>query len=348
MRRGVPKVLVTGGAGFIGSAFMRQAIKSGMRVVLCDKLTYAGDLARLKQVKGKYVFYKVDICDPRAVEKLFKKEKPEFVVNFAAETHVDRSIVDPSAFLRTNFIGTQVLLDAARKTAVKKFIQISTDEVYGDIERGSFKESSPLKPNSPYAASKAAADLLIRSYIRTYKFPAVIIRPSNNYGPWQYPEKLVPLSILKLFRNEKIPVYATGKNVREWLFVEDCAAGVLKILKKGSPGKIYNLGGSCEKKNIEVVKSLLSGLRKGNNSIEFVKDRPGHDIRYSLDSSSTRTEIGWSPNTSFQKGIKLTTKWYFEHQNWLFSKWQEIRNHRQKLEQIMASQSLSVPSSKHS
>ncbi|MDD2752190.1 MAG: dTDP-glucose 4,6-dehydratase [Candidatus Omnitrophica bacterium] len=338
MRRAIPKILVTGGAGFIGSAFLRLMAKKKSRIVLCDKLTYAGDLERLKQVKGKYKFYKTDICDSGAIEKIFRKENPEIVINFAAETHVDRSIVDPSEFLRTNFIGTQVLLDASRKLKVKKFIQISTDEVYGDIEKGSFKEDSPLKPNSPYAASKAAADLLIRSYIRTYNFPAVIIRPSNNYGPWQYPEKLVPLSILKLCRNEKVPVYATGKNVREWLFVEDCAAGILQILLKGTPGRIYNLGGSCEKKNIEVVKSLLKNLQKSSAMIEFVKDRPGHDIRYSLDSSRVRKEIGWLPKTSFQKGIQLTTEWYFKNQNWLFSKWQDIRQHRQKLEHMLSSE----------
>ncbi len=337
MRAGIHKILVTGGAGFIGSAFVRllisrdcprqgysEVFKRGLslkyKVVVVDKLTYAGDLERLKEVEGKYKFYKTDICDIKQLEQIFEKEKPQIVVNFSAETHVDRSILDSSPFIRTNVIGTQVLLDLSRKYKIKQFIHLSTDEVYGDIKKGKFSEDSPLKPNSPYAASKAAADLLIRAYIRTYGFPAIIIRPCNNYGPWQYPEKLIPLAILKILRNEKIPVYAQGENVREWLYVSDCAEGILKILEKGKIGEVYNLGSQREIRNIEVVKLLLKILNKNEKMIEFVKDRPGHDLRYSLDSSKIFKEIGWRAKMNFETGIKLTISWCLKHKNWLLSK----------------------------
>jgi len=284
-------------------------------------LTYAGDLKRLQGLSPKgtvpdFKFYKADICDKKSMESIFKKERPDVVVNFAAQTHVDRSIIDATPFIETNVKGTQVLLDIARKYKIRKLIHISSDEVYGEIKKGKFSEDSPLKPNSPYAASKAAADLLIRSYIRTYGFPAIIVRPCNNYGPWQYPEKLIPLAVLKILRNEKIPVYAEGKNVREWLYVEDCAEGILQILKKGKIGEIYNLGSQEEKQNIEVVKLLLNILKRSEDMIRFVKDRPGHDLRYSLDSSKVFKEIAWRPKLNFEDGLRATVEWSVKHKNW--------------------------------
>lgn len=329
MRRELHKILVTGGAGFIGSALVRLMLNRdsplrGQSLLVVDKLTYAGDLKRLEAVKGKYKFYKADICDIKQLKQIFAEEKPQIVVNFSAETHVDRSIVNSIPFLETNIRGTQTLLDISKKYKIQKFIHISSDEVYGEINKGKFTEDSPLKPNSPYAASKAATDLFIRSYIRTYDFPAIIIRPCNNYGPWQYPEKLIPLAILKILRNEKVPIYADGKNVREWLFVNDCAEGILQILEKGKIGEIYNLGGYEEKENIEVVKAILRILKNDENMIEFVKDRPGHDIRYSLNSAKVFREIKWQPNLNFEEGLKNTVSWCLEHKGWLLSKWEDI------------------------
>lgn len=348
MRKGLCKILVTGGAGFIGSAFVRKLLNKNCpeslrqlrgihpercegpskpkesslnyKVVVVDNLTYAGDLERLREVKGKYKFYKADICDRIKIEQMFRKEKPEVVVNFAAETHVDRSIQDASPFIETNIKGTQTLLDISRKYKIKKFIQISTDEIYGEIKKGGFIEDSPLRPNSPYAASKAAADLLIKAYIRTYNFPAIIIRPSNNYGPWQYPEKLIPLAILKLLRNEKVPVYAKGKNVREWLYVKDCANAILNLLEKGRLGQIYNIGSNQERQNIEVVRSLLNILNIDQTKIHFIKDRPGHDIRYKLNWRKITKETVWKPRVKFEEGIRFTVNWYLRHKNWLLSK----------------------------
>jgi len=324
MRQGLPKILITGGAGFIGSAFVRLAAKNGHKAVIIDKLTYAGDLARLNEAKGKFKFYKTDICDKAKVERIFKQEKPQTVVHFAAESHVDRSILDAKAFMETNTIGTHILLDVARKYKIKRFIHTSTDEVYGEISKGQFTEDSPLNPNSPYAASKAAADLLVKSYIRTFKFPAIIVRPSNNYGPWQYPEKLIPLAILKILRNQRVPVYAKGENIREWLYVEDCAKGIMQILQKGRTGQIYNLGSNEEKENIEVVKTILKILHASEKMIEFIKDRPGHDIRYRLDSKKAYREINWRPEIKFEEGIKFTVYWCLKNRNWLFSKWKDI------------------------
>ncbi|MCX5704369.1 MAG: dTDP-glucose 4,6-dehydratase [Candidatus Omnitrophica bacterium] len=320
MRKKLFKILVTGGAGFIGSEFVRQTVKKGYGIIVVDKLTYAGDLARLKEAEGKYKFYKADICNQKQIGSIFKKEKPDIIVHFAAETHFDRSIQDASPFIETNIKGTQALLDISRKYKIKKFIQISSDEVYGDIERGSFTEDSPLKPNSPYAASKAAADLLIKSYIRTYGFPAIIIRPCNNYGPWQYPEKLIPLAILKILKGGKVPVYAKGKNIREWLYVQDCANGILKVLEKGRLGEIYNIGSNQEKQNIEVVRGLLKILNADETKIHFVKDRPGHDIRYKLNWRKITKETGWKPRVKFAEGIGLTVNWYLRHKHWLLSK----------------------------
>ncbi|RKY32013.1 MAG: dTDP-glucose 4,6-dehydratase [Candidatus Omnitrophota bacterium] len=323
MRERIRKILVTGGCGFIGSAFVRIATSKGYRVVVIDKLTYAGDLARLKGVSPKYKFYKTDICDKAKVEKIFVVEKPSIVINFAAETHVDRSILDSGIFLESNLMGSQALLDIINKYEIRKFIQISTDEVYGEIIRGRFLESSPLRPNSPYAASKAAADLLISSYMRTYGFPALIVRPCNNYGPWQYPEKLIPLSILKIIKGDKIPLYGDGKNVRQWLYVDDCARGIVELMEKGSIGEIYNLSGAEELKNIEVLKIILRILNCSDSLIQFVKDRPGHDKRYSLNSQKI-SKLGFKPRVSFRKGIENTVNWCLEHKTWLLSKWKDI------------------------
>lgn len=320
MRKKLPKILVTGGAGFIGSAFVRSAVKKGYKICICDKLTYAGDLERLKEVKDRYTFYKVDICNRKKMMQILRKEKPRIIAHFAAETHVDRSIQDVTPFIETNVKGTQVLLDISRKYNIQKFIHLSTDEIYGEIRKGKFTEDSPLKPNSPYAASKAAADLLIRSYIRSYAFPAIIIRPCNNYGPWQYPEKLIPLAISRIIENRKVPLYAEGKNIREWLYVEDCAEGILEILKRGKVGKIYNLGSNEEKINLDVVDLLLGYFNKPKSIVEFVKDRPGHDFRYSLDSHQIYKQIKWKPKVSFEDGIRITVSWYLKNKNWLLNK----------------------------
>ncbi len=324
MRAKLPKLLVTGGAGFIGSAFVKQCVKKGLKVIVADNLTYAGDLKRLAEVSKKYLFYKADISNKKQVERIFLKETPRAIVNFAAETHVDRSIEKADSFIVTNIMGTQVLLDLSRRYNIEKFIHISTDEVYGDIKQGSFLEDTPLNPSSPYSASKAAADLLIKSYIRTYSFPAIIVRPSNNYGPWQYPEKLIPLSILKVLRGEKIPVYAQGQNIREWLYVGDCVEAIFKILDKGKIGEVYNLGSSEEKKNIEVVRMILNILGAPEDMFSFVKDRPGHDIRYRLNSQKLYRDIGWKPQVKFKDGLEATIKWCLSNRGWLLSKWQNI------------------------
>ena len=325
MRERISKILITGGAGFIGSAFVRL-LSRGLSpqgavpdLVVVDKLTYAGDLKRLGETKGKFKFYKTGICNKAGIQSIFQKEKPDIVVHFAAESHVDRSIDDATPFIDTNIKGTQILLDASRKYKVSKFIHISTDEVYGEISNGKFNENSPIQPNSPYAASKAAADLLVQSYIRTYKFPAIIIRPSNNYGPWQYPEKLIPLAILRILDGGKVPVYGKGLNVREWLYVDDCAKGIRAIMAKGKIGEIYNLGSSQESKNIDTVKLLLKALGVSQNRFEFVKDRLGHDIRYSLDSGKIKKLLGWSAKVRFNEGVKLTVNWYLQHKDWLLS-----------------------------
>lgn len=317
MRKKLSKILITGGAGFIGSEFVRLTIGLGCRAVVLDKLTYAGDLDRLDAVKGKFRFYRADICNKSQLEAIFKKENPEIIVNFAAETHVDRSIKDASAFLETNIKGVQLLLEVCRKNKIDRFIHISTDEVYGEIKKGRFTESSNLQPNSPYAASKAAGDLLIKAYIRTYDFPAIIIRPSNNYGPWQYPEKLIPLTIMKLLHNKRTPVYGKGGNIREWLHVSDCAQAILLVLKKGSLGETYNIGSGEEEKNIDVVKRIIKNLGKSEKLVEYVKDRPGHDWRYSLDVRKIKTELGWRPTICFREGLIDTVKWYSDNSEWL-------------------------------
>jgi dTDP-glucose 4,6-dehydratase len=304
------KVLVTGGAGFIGSEFVRQGVKKGYKIIVVDKLTYAGDLKRLEGVKGRYGFYKADICDKKKLEAVFKKEQPDIVAHFAAESHVDRSIEDASPFMDTNIKGTQLMLDCARKFKIRKFLHVSTDEVYGEIEKGQFNESSPFNPNSPYSVSKAAADMLVRAYYRTYGIPVLIVRPSNNYGPWQFPEKLIPVAINKVASGGKIPVYARGQNVREWLYVSDCAEAVWLVLKKGRIGEAYNIGSGQERKNIDTARMILSAMNAPKDRIEFVKDRPGHDIRYSLCTSKIKRELGWRAKVKFPEGLKKTVEWY--------------------------------------
>jgi len=311
------RMLITGGAGFIGSEFVRQAVRKGHQVAAVDKLTYAGALERLSEVRKDITFYKADISNQEFIEHIFEKENPEVVVHFAAESHVDRSLLDPYPFIGSNVLGTQVLLEVSKAKGVELFVNMSTDEVYGDLgKEGSFTEESPLKPNSPYSVSKASADMLGRAYYRSFGLPVVTIRASNNYGPWQYPEKFVPVIILKALRDEKIPVYGDGTNVREWLYVTDCAEGIMAAIDRGKAGEIYNVGSKEEKQNIEVAKAILKLLGKGEELIEFVKDRPGHDFRYSLDTTKAKRELGWEAKTSFDEGLKKTVEWYIEHLRW--------------------------------
>jgi dTDP-glucose 4,6-dehydratase len=312
------KLLITGGAGFIGSEFVRQAVKQGVEIAIIDKLSYAGDLERLKEVEHNFAFHKVDVTNQEAVRQVFKSEKPDTIVHWAAESHVDRSIADPSPFLDTNIKGTLVLLEAARHYGIRRFINISTDEVYGDLkEDGEFREITPLNPSSPYSVSKASADMLGRAYHRTYEVPVITVRPSNNYGPWQYPEKLIPVVIWKALHNKKVPVYARGENIREWLFVADCTDAVFEIVTNGKPGEIYNVGSGEERRNIDVVKMILQILGKSEDQIEFVKDRLGHDFRYSLNSHKIREEIGWKAKVLFYEGIEKTVAWYVDNIDWV-------------------------------
>jgi dTDP-glucose 4,6-dehydratase len=316
IRHSKTKVLVTGGAGFIGSEFVRQGAQRGYNVVVLDKLTYAGDLERLEEIKGQSTFYKGDVCNKELVEVIFQKEKLGAVVHFAAESHVDRSILDASPFIETNVKGTQVLLDAARRHKIKKFVHISTDEVYGELkDAGQFYETMPLNPNSPYSVSKAAADMLVRAYHRTYKLPVLVVRASNNYGPWQYPEKLIPVVILKALNDEKVPVYGRGLNIREWLYVSDCADGIFTVLEKGKVGEVYNIGSGQERRNIDIVKKILGILRKPEDLIEFVEDRPGHDFRYSLNCDKIK-ELGWRPKYSLEEALDGTVDWYKKNKHW--------------------------------
>jgi dTDP-glucose 4,6-dehydratase len=315
------KLLVTGGAGFIGSEFVRQGVQRRYTVTVIDKLSYAGDLKRIREVEGKITFRAADITDRKSVQEIMKAEKPDTVVHWAAESHVDRSIANASPFLETNITGTQVLLETAKDYGVKQFINISTDEVYGDLGKdGKFYETTPLNPSSPYSVSKASADMLGRAYQRTYGLPVITIRPSNNYGPWQYPEKLIPVIVMKAMNNEKIPVYAKGENVREWLFVSDCADAVFQIMEKGEAGEIYNVGSGEEKRNIDVVRTVLALLNKPEDLIEFTKDRLGHDFRYSLNSDKIKGQLGWRCRVTFSEGIEKTVRWYVENMDWVRSK----------------------------
>lgn len=311
------KILITGGAGFIGSNFIRYFLNkySDHHIVNLDKLTYAGCRASLKDIeKNKhYNFVKGDICDTKIVEKTVKD--CDIIIHFAAQTHVDRSIVDATEFIHTNVYGTYTLLEGARKNNLGKFIHVSTDEVYGSIENGFFSEKSSLNPNSPYAATKAAADLLVRSYIMTYGFPAIIIRPSNNFGPYQYPEKIISLFITNALENKKLPVYADGSNVREWLYVLDNCEAVDLVLQKGKIGEIYNIGGGNEKANLELTHLILKIMGKPKSLIKFVEDRPGHDKRYSLNCEKIK-RLGWRPKYDFYTAIEATVKWYRDNEWW--------------------------------
>jgi len=325
------KMLVTGGAGFIGSEFVRQAVK-GYHVVVVDSLTYAGDMARLASIRDDIVFYQCDIADRRQIGQIVKDEGPEIIVHWAAESHVDRSILDASPFIMTNVKGTQNLLDAARQYPIELFINVSTDEVYGELgQEGQFTEETCLNPSSPYSASKASQDMLGRAYFRTYKVPVITVRPSNNYGYWQYPEKLLPVVILKALNNEKIPVYGMGENVREWLHVSDCARAVLEIINKCKGGEIYNIGGGNERRNIDVVREVLKIMHKPESLIEFVADRPGHDFRYSLNCSKINGEIGWSPSVDFEEGLRDTVTWYLSNMGWVQDKLTALRDYWERV-----------------
>jgi len=315
------KLLVTGGAGFIGSNFIHYMVRRypHYHILNVDALTYAGNLENLRSIEGhpNYRFVKADIADRAAMEPLFR-EGLDAVLNFAAESHVDRSIMQPDLFVRTNVLGTQTLLDLAKQYKVGKFVQISTDEVYGTLgDTGLFTEETPLAPNSPYSASKAGADLLVRAYHETYGLNVNITRCSNNYGPYQFPEKLIPLMIRNALEDKPLPVYGDGLHVRDWLYVEDHCSAVDLVLHKGVSGEVYNIGGNNERTNIEVVKTILAELGKPESLIWFVKDRPGHDRRYGIDATKIRRQLGWQPKYSYETGIQETIRWYLANQDWM-------------------------------
>lgn len=312
------KLLITGGCGFIGSNFIRYILKKypHYKIINLDSLTYAGNLESLEDVSKNpnYTFIKGDISDYNLVMELI--DSCEGVLNFAAETHVDRSITDPSIFVRTNVLGTQILLEASRRKNIPRFLQVSTDEVYGSIEKGAFTEESLLLPNSPYAASKAGADHLVRAYHKTYRLPVIITRSSNNFGPYQYPEKIIPLFIMKAFSDEKLPLYGDGLNVRDWIYVEDNCTAIDLVFHKGREGEIYNIGGGNEMGNIEIARMILKELKRPESLISYVKDRPGHDRRYALNSKKIKEELGWEPANDFEDDIKKTIYWYKDNVNW--------------------------------
>ncbi len=318
-------ILVTGGAGFIGSNFINHILskRDDLNIINLDKLTYAGNLENLKPVEGNknYTFVKGDITNAELVDYLFRKHSIKYVINFAAESHVDRSILGSEIFYKTNVTGTAVLLEAARRYNIEKFLQISTDEVYGSLgETGLFTEKTPLSPNSPYSSSKASADTAVLAFYHTYGLPAVITRCSNNYGPLQFPEKLIPLMIINALNNKKLPVYGDGLNVRDWIYVIDHNKAAELVFEKGKPGEVYNIGASREMKNINIVKLILNKLNKGEELIEYVKDRPGHDRRYAIDSSKIQEELGWKPSFNFEEALDNTIDWYLENRQW----WQRI------------------------
>lgn len=323
-------IIVTGGAGFIGSNFVFHMLQAypDYRIVCLDKLTYAGNLSTLEPVlqQDDFRFVKADICDRQAVDKLFQEEKPDIVVNFAAESHVDRSIENPGIFLETNIMGTAVLMDACRKYGIQRYHQVSTDEVYGDLPLDRpdlfFTEETPLHTSSPYSSSKASADLLVMAYYRTYGLPVTISRCSNNYGPYHFPEKLIPLMIANALADKPLPVYGNGENVRDWLYVEDHCRAIDLIIHNGKVGEVYNVGGHNEKRNIDIVRIICQELGKPESLIVHVEDRKGHDRRYAIDPAKIHRELGWLPETKFEDGIKKTIKWYLEHKKW----WQDIIN----------------------
>jgi dTDP-glucose 4,6-dehydratase len=320
------KILITGGAGFIGSNFISYILKThpDHRVVNLDALTYAGNLENLRAVaeaegggpRARYQFVKGDIRDVQLVDRIVA-DGVEAIINFAAESHVDRSIDNAGIFIETNVLGTQVLLDAALRHQVQRYVQISTDEVYGSLgPTGKFTESTPIAPNSPYSASKAGADLLVRSYYETFKLPALITRCSNNYGPYQFPEKLIPLFITNALSDQQLPLYGDGLNVRDWIHVEDHCAAIDCVLHRGTPGEVYNIGGNCEKTNREITRIILQELDKPESLIRFVKDRPGHDRRYAIDCTKMMRELGWAQNYNFQTGMQETVTWYSHNREW--------------------------------
>ena len=323
-------IIVTGGAGFIGSNFVFHMLQAhpDYRIVCLDKLTYAGNLSTLEPVlqQDNFRFVKADICDRQAVDELFQEEKPDIVVNFAAESHVDRSIENPGIFLETNIMGTAVLMDACRKYGIQRYHQVSTDEVYGDLPLDRpdlfFTEETPLHTSSPYSSSKASADLLVMAYYRTYGLPVTISRCSNNYGPYHFPEKLIPLMIANALADKPLPVYGNGENVRDWLYVEDHCRAIDLIIHNGKVGEAYNVGGHNEKRNIDIVRIICQELGKPESLIVHVEDRKGHDRRYAIDPAKIHRELGWLPETKFEDGIKKTIKWYLEHKKW----WQDIIN----------------------
>lgn len=321
-------IIVTGGAGFIGGNFCHYMTKKYPEdTILCiDKLTYAGNMETLAPIMElpNFKFFQTDIADRDAVYQIFEEEKPDIVVNFAAESHVDRSITDPEVFLRTNIIGTGVMLDACRKYGITRYHQVSTDEVYGDLPLDRpdlfFTEETPIHTSSPYSASKASADLLVQAYARTYQLPCTISRCSNNYGPYHFPEKFIPLIIANALNDKPLPVYGKGENVRDWLYVEDHCIAIDLIIRKGTAGEIYNIGGHNERTNLEVVKTVLSELNKPESLISYVTDRPGHDRRYAIDPTKIHNELGWLPATTFDEGIQKTVRWYLDNRTW----WENI------------------------
>jgi dTDP-glucose 4,6-dehydratase len=319
-------ILVTGGCGFIGSNFISYMLLTHpYNIINFDKLTYAGNLENLKDIEHdkRYTFVKGDIASKSDIEKVFDETKIDMVVNFAAESHVDRSIIDPDTFIQTNINGTFNLLETAKKKAVKKFLQISTDEVYGSLgKEGKFREDTPLAPNSPYSASKTSADLLATAYFKTFGMPVIITRCSNNYGPYQFPEKLIPLIITNALEDIELPVYGDGMNVRDWIHVLDHCAAIDTVLHKGKVGNVYNVGGESEKANIEIVKLILDILGKPHSLIKYVKDRPGHDRRYAIDQTKIKNELGHKTSMTFEKGMEETVKWYVENRSW----WERIKS----------------------
>ena len=313
-------ILITGGAGFIGSNFVKYMLDkySDYDIINLDALTYCGNLENLKDIEDRdnYTFVKGDIRDKELVDNLVSKV--DYIINFAAESHVDRSITDPEIFIKSNVLGTQVLLNAAKKFAVEKYIQISTDEVYGTLgETGYFTETTPLQPNSPYSASKAGGDLITRAYFETFDLPINITRCSNNYGPYQFPEKLIPLMISNALEDKKLPIYGDGKNIRDWLHVYDHCQAIDLVLHEGKLGEVYNIGGHNERQNIQIVKLILDALGKDESLIEYVADRLGHDRRYAIDADKIRNELGWEPKYTFETGIKETIQWYLDNQDWM-------------------------------
>lgn len=321
-------ILVTGGAGFIGSNFIYYQLEKYPqdRIICLDALTYAGNMKTLERAaeNTNFRFVKGDIADRECVQALFEAEKPDIIVNFAAESHVDRSIEDPELFLRTNVLGTQVLMDACRKFGVQRYHQVSTDEVYGDLPLDRpdllFTESTPLRASSPYSASKAAADMMALSYFRTFHLPVSITRCSNNYGPYQFPEKFIPLIISRAMADQPIPVYGKGENVRDWLHVKDHCTAIDLVMREGKAGEVYNVGGNNERTNLMVVKAVLTALNKPESLIQFVKDRPGHDLRYAIDAGKLQKELGWRPEAGFEQGIESTVRWYVDNKPW----WEDI------------------------